>query len=366
MEKLYSISSLAKNGRIIIIFTFILIFFAKLVIPSYKVKYSSFQYATISGKAIKYNDTILMKAFFQSIKDRNGVLCLGTSESTSIDGGNYYDFLNNDTSISKRFSILSGAGRTCGIYDWMLIEHPDWFKDLNIIYMVNPAYWRTDLCEINLEYWNRYNNYYVCKNALEKHESVSLQTYSQKLNSFQKASFIGEYFIRKSILPLNQNLKYLLNPDAINKNFSTMSNEKSPLSSFKHFGLPDYENLDTVNNIEKGFSHIDWLKPINESSLYRYQELQSFISLAQNTGAKIRFVICPFNKTLLKNYNEAQISEHEKWRKKLIDMFNSNNQQCVDATDISELNTTFVDHQHFNSYAAFLIYLKLKPFYESK
>ena len=115
---------------------------------------------------------------------------MGTSESSDLEGGNYYNFLNADTMLHSRFSILAGAGRTCGIYIPLLLQHRDEVDSMQIIYLINPAYWRTDLCEVNMEYWNRYtNNAMIHHLKLTENENQEyfkpVQAYLTKLNLFQ-------------------------------------------------------------------------------------------------------------------------------------------------------------------------------------
>jgi hypothetical protein len=366
MKKFYMISSMYQYGKFILLLIPVIIVLSVLVIPPYQIPQTSEQYFTVNGNALKYDDTIVLKAFFESIRKNNGVLCLGTSESTSLEAGNYYDFLNNDSTISTHFSVLSGAGRTCGIYEWMMIEHPEWFNGLQIIYMVNPAYWRADLCKLNLEYWNRYNNYYICQRASRKLQTTSLKAYFSTLNIYQKISYSFEYFLKKVSYALNQNLKYNIMPHKVLDKFSGFSAVKSPLQSFNHFSKPNNEVTDTIHNVDKDFSHFDWLKPIDEQNKFRYEELNSFITISKKCKANVKYIICPYNEQFLKKKETSQLDAHENWRENILKLFDQANVSIIDATDISKMNNTFTDHQHYNSYAAYLIYMKLKPYYVTK
>ena len=89
---------------------------ASLCIPTFKYSSLDKQLYTIRHQELRDNNTLYTDLFLQSIKDNNGYLVLGTSESGSVSGGNYFDFLNADTTLDVRFSVVAGAGRTACTY----------------------------------------------------------------------------------------------------------------------------------------------------------------------------------------------------------------------------------------------------------
>ena len=114
IRNFYKTSTLANNGVFILIGACVLIIVGASFIPEFKGQVSKRQIYNLNGLTLKFNDNPETETFFQSIINNDGYLCLGTSESTSP--ANYFDFLNNDPEIKPRFSVLAGAGRTCGVY----------------------------------------------------------------------------------------------------------------------------------------------------------------------------------------------------------------------------------------------------------
>ena len=157
MNQFYKTSVLAKYGRFIGVSLVVLLVVSKWVIPEFKAESAQKQIYTLKGTHTKYNDPEFAH-FIESIKQNNGYLCLGTSESTELVGGNYYYFLSRDQDLPQ-FSMLSGAGRTCGIYAPLFLHNKALVKGMKLIYIINPVYWRNDLSRVNKPYWKRYSNY---------------------------------------------------------------------------------------------------------------------------------------------------------------------------------------------------------------
>jgi hypothetical protein len=149
INDIYKTKNLAEYGRFISFCLIALIVIGPFVIPKFTPN-SSKQLLSINGNHLKYDDKAIVSDFFNSIKSNDGYLFLGTSESTSIKfGGNYYNFLNDDPGLKVKFTILAGAGRTCGKYIPIFLNHKEDVKSLKIFYYINPVYWREDLCNPN-------------------------------------------------------------------------------------------------------------------------------------------------------------------------------------------------------------------------
>lgn len=365
IQSFYKTKNLVSNG-IFIIITVVILMVVGYFIPNSTPKVFSKQIYSLNGYNIKYNDHSEVSDFFLSIKNNNGFLVLGTSETTSIQGGNYYDFLNNDKDIEgMNFSLLSGAGRTCGVYIPLFLHHRDELESLQLIYFINPVYWRENLCEIDLEYWNRYSNYKMCNSLnLSEQERESffspVQAYSDKLNLFDKSISYLEQSIRSARRNYSNDLRYYLFPEEYTSQFNFMSTSKTDYSQYLKYGNVDYELIDTNWNIAKSFTNKEWFKPINESADYRYQELTSFVKLCEELGIKATFIIGPYNELFISNYYPENIEAHERTVQKIKQLLLNNNADFVDATDISPVVGAFIDHQHISSYGAYLIYLKIK------
>jgi len=280
----YKTQNLASNGVFIVVATILLFFFGEFLIPEFKQKTIPGQIATLNGFNLKYNDAPEVETFIRSIKENNGVLCLGTSESTFLDGRNYYHYLNNDLSIKEtRFSILAGAGRTCGMYIPLLMANKDIFDSLKIIYMINPVYWRNDLSTVSKEYWYRYSSYGMGQNiSMNNKDTIHfspVKEYYEGLNYFKRGILSAEYFLREKRKAYFHDLHYAFASENFNDQFGVMSELRGDLSNDQNFLSPDFSELDTTWNILKSFHNHQWFDPINSSESYRFRELKAFISL---------------------------------------------------------------------------------------
>jgi len=365
IQSFYKTKTLVSNG-IFIAITVVILIVVGYFIPDSSPKIFSKQIYTLNGYNTKYNDHSEVSDFFLSIKNNNGFLVLGTSETTSIEGGNYYDFLNNDKDIEgKNFSLLAGAGRTCGVYIPLFLHHRDELDSLQLIYFINPAYWRDNLCEVDVDYWDRYSNYKMCTNlnlSAQERESfyTPVQAYNDKLNLFNKSVSYLEQIIRSARRNYFNDLRYYLFPEEYTSQFNFMSDSKIDYSLDLKYGNVDYELIDTNWNIAKSFTNKEWFKPINESVDYRYQELTSFVRLCKELGIKATFIVGPYNELFIKKYSPNDIDAHEKVVQNIKQLLINNNAEFIDATDISPVIGAFNDHQHHSSYGAYLIYLKIK------
>lgn len=365
IQSFYKTKNLTNNGIFIVVcgLTLLIIGYFIPEVTSGNIKE---QIYTLNGFNTKHNDRTEMSDFYQSIKKNNGILVLGTSETTSINGGNYYDFLNNDKEIKgNRFSVLAGAGRTCGIHIPLLLHHQAEVDSLNIIYFINPVYWRTDLCDVNLEYWNRYSNYKMCTdfNLSVKERDAFLKpimAYANKLNLFSKSAQYMEQIIRSARRNYFHKLRYNLYPEEYSSQFRFLSSTKIDYANDTLYGRINREAIDTTWNISKSFTNKTWFKPINKASNYRYEELTSFINLCKSLNIQATFIIGPYNERFIKNYDPNSLADYKSTTQNIKQLLIDVNVDFIDATDISNVVGAFNDHQHHSSYGAFLIYLKIK------
>jgi hypothetical protein len=365
LQYIYKTSTLASNGIFLLLLALILMLIGPLLIPAYKAQHFKQQIFTLNGLAIKYDDDPAVSDFIYSIKKNDGYLCMGTSESSDLEGGNYYSFLNADTSLHSRFSILAGAGRTCGIYIPLLLQHRDEVDSMQIIYLINPAYWRTDLCEVNMEYWNRYTNYAMIHHVkLTENENQEyfkpVQAYLTKLNLFQRTVFSIDYELRSLRKSYFQDFRYLLNDKDYRKNLSFISTQKAPLSTYPSFGQIDAVAIDTSWNLLRTFHNQAWFKPIQKDSKYRFEELSSFIEVCKHLGIKATFVIGPYNGRFITKYDKKSLAAYEETCQRIKTLLIDKKADFIDATDVSFVAGAFNDHQHHSSYGAYLLYLKIK------
>mgnify|MGYP006107622923 CR=1 FL=1 len=106
IQSFYKTKALVNNGIFIILCALFLLI-AGYFIPDFTGQEFKEQIYTLNGFNTKHNDPANVSDFYLSIKRNNGFLILGTSESTTIKGGNYYDFLNNDKYDVKKFDLCA-------------------------------------------------------------------------------------------------------------------------------------------------------------------------------------------------------------------------------------------------------------------
>lgn len=364
-KPLYSTRNLARYGLYLLILLIVTLPLGRLLIPPFTVKEPTPQLATLNGFSVKFNDSPAVSLFLHSIKAHHGYLCLGTSESDYLPDGNYYDFLNNDSNIKAGFSILAGAGRTCGLFIPLLLAHRNEVDSLNIIYFINPVYWRTDLAQVNKTYWNRYSSYKVCSNIKisgqeEKRYYEPVKEYTNKLNAFEKATYVLEYELRQYRKSFFQDLNSDINPAPFIQSLSFIPPTKRPLTTFKNFGEPDYKNIDTNWNIDKSFTDKEWFKPIDDTATYRYRELTSFIHTCKDLGVNALYVVGPYNGRFIARYNKPALAGYVQTTNNIRSLLMAQKVNFVDASNISYTPGAFIDHQHHSSYGAYLIYKELK------
>lgn len=360
----YKTTSLYKNGIFIVVALFVLLALGSIFNSIYDSPEPQKQVYTINGFDIKFNDQSTMHYFFKSIKNNNGFLCIGTSESTTLEDGNYFDYINADSSLNFKFSKLTGAGRTCGLFIPMLMLNRDVVKDLKIIYFINPVYWRTDLSNPLTVYWSRYSNYDI--NASTKFEDENeialfkpVQAYMDILPIKDKFFETVENRIRNLRKPYFEGLRLKLNPEEFIAKQEYVSTNKS-LDSFKNFGIIDIEKIDTVWNIKKSFENKAGFKPIDTSINYRYEELESFVKLCDYLNIEAHFIVGPYNWRFVSEYDPKSIEEYENCINNIKSILHENNSSVIDISYISYLPGTFMDYQHHSSYGAYLIYKDLK------
>lgn len=365
IRDIYKTKSLAEYGRFICYCLLVLLPIGSFIIPNYSPK-SSTQLLAINGNHLKYDDKEIVSDYFNSIKSNNGYLCLGTSESTSIKhGGNYYNFLNDDPDLEIKFSVLAGAGRTCGKYVPIFLNHKEDVKDLNLIYYINPVYWREDLCSMNKAYWNRYANYGMINNISisEDERNLYLKGATEYINDLyfiDKFTATVDYSFRGVRTNYFQDLWYHMNPNSYENNNTYIREKKNDLSIYKSFGKIDNELIDTISNEKKEHSTPHSFEPTNNDVKYRYEELISFIKLCENLEVNITYILGPYNERFIKHHAPDKLEGYQITVENIQQILDQHKVKYINATDATPKAGTFSDPMHNSSFGAYLIYLKIK------
>jgi hypothetical protein len=366
----YKTKFLAFQGLILTISIVVLAGAVFLIIPVFKGTQPAKQLYSISGEALKYDDAGMVTDFFHSVSSNNGYVCLGTSESGSLQDGNYFDFLNNDAKILTRFSKLSGAGRTCGIYFPVFLNHAADLKGVKVIYLINPVYWGTNLCKPEFDYWTRYVDYSLARNALHDENAPPgvreiIKEYHSTINLPNQILYATMSVIRKFHAKFKIDLNFLTMPS----NYTTALNfvpTKTTSSLYKNSGTIDAASADTLWNVHKDFLPHKRMSNIHPDNDFRYRELEAFIALCKQLDVDITFLICPSNEIFIQRYAPEALGAYQQTGTKIKALLSAHAADVIDATDIGLKPGTFIDNQHISSFGAYLIYQKIKTHLHEK
>ncbi len=367
---IYKTSTLSEYGKFIFAILILLLILGWFFIPEYPVQGTDRQIHWIKGKHFRFNDQPHVSEFLLSVKKNDGYICMGTSESTTQRDGNYYNFLDQDTSYPNRFSILGGAGRTCGLHMAMLLNHREEVDSLRLIYFINPVYWRSELKGFRKSYWIRYLNYGSLLNTLKntteypKFEQVSAP-YGQELNPAEKALFRLENWFRTIRKPYFRDLRYWIFPTDYKKDLQNFAERKSGLDQFPFLGRIDTTYLDTSWNITHEFHGRTWLNPLQEDE-YRDNELRAFIHLCNELHVDVLFVLGPVNEIFVEKYQPSYLESYVQGVEHIRNILKEENADFVDAGELGKIPGTFIDNQHHSSYGAYMIYQMIKQHLHEK
>lgn len=323
-----------------------------------------FQTLEIGPQHLKRNDHYFTK-YLENIKSSNGIMILGTSESGNTRHPNYFGYLNRDAAILEQFSIFKGAGRFCNIYFPHILNKPEAWDSLNVLVFINPTYWRTSLDHFKRKYQDRYVSTGVyAAAAIDLKERGLFETFaSEKFDA-------GEFVIVQRMAFVVSNWMWKLNSDI--KNYKEGVSYK-PIGP-KEGVLQDHSQseIDSLNsyieleyNCSKEFveKQKKWaFYQIGESD-YRYEAVREFINLSKEFNINATYLIGPYNKVLAEKIDPEVIPDYEKVISELKTIMEEEGVPYIDASDISEVNGTFIDYQHHSKYGAYLLYQKIRDHY---
>lgn len=340
---------------------------ASLCIPAFKYKSSDKQLYTIRHQELRDNNTLYTDLFLQSIKDNNGYLVLGTSESGSVTGGNYFDFLNADTTLDVRFSVVAGAGRTACTY-FPLICGNDNVENLKVIYYVNPAYWCNKLASSNEDYFMRYTSYAAMWSAGvggDKHVDDVLKANRRNVTISDRAADFLSFYFDKIRRKYYQDLVFDLDSTKFTEGLMYVR-PKSEVQKIISFDRPDSSAYNYELNVFGSFDVNSYSLHVKTEPSYRYDELRAMIHLCRERNVDIVFVVGPYNHIAFSKANSSELADMQSVCTKILRMLDEEGAEYIDATDISSVPGTFSDWQHHSSYGAYLLYQKIRNYVVEK
>lgn len=302
--------------------------------------------------------------FLDKVKKTKGVIILGTSETANdMNGNNYWGLLNKDKESNKNFYPLSGAGRCFYVYFPLILNNPEAFRNLEIIYYINPTYLRKGLNDFNTEYFNRYiDTSFVCsvkQKAQERHiynEFMKSEIgCNEKKRSVSKMDemidhFKGIYYYDMKYFLTNYEPEY---PKKININDTDVKTEE----------LKNKINL--RYNVTNDFLTKEIPFPaIDTGSVFQYDMLRTAINLIKEYNIRCTFYIGPFNEIYCKEKKPELLDEYYKVMDNIKKILEAGEVPFIDGSVQSTIPGTFTDIQHISEYGAYLTALQIKEYYE--
>ena len=345
----------------------ILVFICWLVLRTepFSVNYDNYcQWTDLPGANVKNGD-FEFKMFLRKIKQNKGVLVCGTSETGNLYYTNYWRLLAKDKEFDKKVSVLGGAGRTCGMYFPLILNYPEEFEDLELIYFINPTYWRDGYNRFIPEYFTRYVGYVQARHVTSygqmpldtfiRPEVIDIEDAAKNYVNTLKNTFAGYLtqvvsdFVPSWRIQFGCSEKH---PDAI------------PTDSAWVAGL--YADLDLENNVsKKNLPRMKRFFNIDTVSQYRYDELRHFITLAKAYSINLKFVLGPYNGIQAEIFNKPSRRHHDEVVENIRQILEESGFEFIDASDLSFVPGSFMDSQHHSKYGAYLMYQKIKNHYEN-
>jgi hypothetical protein len=362
MKKLYQTKVLAWIGSVVLISVLVFMLLSWLI-PTFKAPEAEKQLYTIRHQELRDNNPLYTDLFLKSIKRNNGYLVLGTSESNTLPHGNYYDFLNADTTLPCKFSVVAGAGRTPCTY-FPLIQSNGNIEGVKILFFINPRYWSDRLANSNKEYFDRYVSAveYQRANRTKNGQVDDILKVNRKNATLSyRVGEWGYFVLDRARRKYYQDLIFDLNPKKFQKSLHHFWTRPG-FDEYPNFGKVDSAAYDFRYNVALPVEpHLGALS-VDTSITYRYDELHTMITLCREHCVDITFVIGPYNRIALQKTCPEEVANLETVCRNIKQLCRQEGVPYIDATDLSSRLGAFNDYQHHSSYGAYLIYQKIKEY----
>jgi len=333
------------------------------LIPTFRAPKVSKQLYTIRHQDLRDNNALYTDLLLNSIKANDGYLILGTSESNARAKGNYFDFLNADTSIHCGFSVIAGAGRTPCTY-FPLIQSNANIKGLKVIFFLNPSYGCNKLASSNVDYFHRYVSYTVYSHANKPNNQDVENILKANSGLHSILNRVGDalsYYLDKFRRKYYQDLAFRADNAKFYESLTLLDSNmvcKCPKSCDR----PEADQYNYQLNVGASFDvHSYTLWPHPEES-YRYDELRTMIRLCKERGVDIVFVAGPYNSIAYQKVHPSELPKIQEVSKKMLQVLEEEGAEYVDCTDLSTVPGVFADWQHHTSYGGYLIYQKIRDY----
>lgn len=362
MKKIYTLRVLAWIGMAALV---AILFWMAVAwcIPPYTTPDSSAQIYTIRHQDLRDNNPLYTNLLLKGIKEHDGYLVLGTSETNELPNGNYFDFLNADTTIHAFFSVIGGAGRTPCTY-FPLIQSNENVRNLKLLYFVNPSYWCNKLAKSNADYFHRYVSITEYRKANHPKDQdvdhiLKVNRRNVRLSDriVEPLSCMADRVRRK----YHQDLAFALDPTKFYHRL-TWADTAWINRKARNCTPPDSNQHNYSLNISSTFNVYSYmLRPYPEEQ-YRYDELRTMVRLCREHGVDATFVVGPYNRAAFEQIHPEYLNDIQLVVTNTIRLLEKEGAQYIDCSELSANPATFDDWQHPNSYGAFLIYQKIREY----
>ena len=317
------------------------------------------------GKYIKLGNHIFYD-FIENVKKEKGILILGTSETgNTMSGNNYWGLLDKDIDLNRSFYALGGAGRSANVYFPLILNNPEAFRDLEVIYYINPTYWRVTLNYFDTEYFSRYVDSKLV--IAVKSKAIKAKLYQQFMSKHKTFGLPINNSAHRFIDNFKSYYYHDLNSWLSDKNIS--STDKIDINqmydSVGFIALKSEINLDKNVTFDYLSKYAENTFPIIDTSVhYQYDLLKAFIKLTKTYNINCTFYLGPFNEIYCKQKNPEFIDDHHLVVENIKQILVDQEVNFIDGSHLSRVAGTFWDVQHISEYGAYLTALQIKAYYE--
>ena len=333
------------------------------LIPTFRAPEASKQLYTIRHQELRDNNVLYTDLLLKSIKKQNGYLVLGTSESNARTKGNYYDFLNTDTTIHCGFSVIAGAGRTPCTY-FSLIQSNENIKGLKMIFFLNPSYGCGKLASSNVDYFNRYVSPTIYRLSNKpKNQDVDniLKQNEEKIFILDRVGDCLDYYWVRVRRKFYQDLRFRFDEEKFSESL-TWLDSAMVIGLPRTCAHPDSSRYNYRLNVAASFDvHSYTLWPHPEET-YRQDELRTMIRLCRERGVDVVFVAGPYNHIAYSKVHPSELPKIQQVVENMQRVLDEEGAKYIDCTDLSTVPGVFEDWQHHTSYGAYLMYQKIKAY----
>lgn len=336
--------------------------------------YKSDKITVPKGIDFKNADSVVYD-FLMDVKRTDGIIILGTSETANwMSGKNYYSLLNQDSVLNRDFYAISGAGRCANMYIPLILKFPKAFEGLDMIFYINPTYWRKDLNKFDNEYFERYVDFNLVLEIKSEAKKRDIYDPFIKLSPIFYANAYSNKLVGDYRRLFQENLNHFLNPNQkpdkdLKIASKTRNNSSQKINIDNYYTPQELENERNKINLEYNVSDLyladnDPFPRVDTRVTYQDDLLQAFISLCQEFKINCVFYLGPYNEIYCTKMNPEHIPDYRQTVQNIKSILEKNNAKYIDGTSISTITGTFSDKQHISEYGAYLTALQIKEYYE--